>query len=77
MIDHDSNPFADCGVIICYGGAKPTDRHLAATVHRADDEIIEWLERRREQRRRGVATRLACSRRSAYRYLPWVGMRKT
>jgi hypothetical protein len=47
----------DCDVIICYGGAKPTDRHLTAAVHCVDDEIIEWLERRREQRRSGVATR--------------------
>jgi len=37
-----------CDVIICYGGTKPTNRHLAATVHCVDDEIIEWLERRRE-----------------------------
>jgi hypothetical protein len=41
----------DCDVIICRDGAKPTDRHAAATVHRVGDEIIEWRERRREQRR--------------------------
>ena len=45
-----SQPFADCDVIVCYGGAKPTDSHLASTVHCVDDEIIEWL-RRRERRR--------------------------
>jgi hypothetical protein len=52
----------DCDVIICYGGAKPTDRHLAATVHCVDDEIIEWLEQRREQRRGCVATLHQCRR---------------
>ncbi len=36
-------------VIICYGNAKPTDVHLASTVHCVDDEIIKWL-KRREQR---------------------------
>jgi hypothetical protein len=28
------------------GGAKLADKHLAATVHCVDDEIIGWLERR-------------------------------
>jgi hypothetical protein len=37
--------------VFCYGGAKPTDKHFAATVHCVDDEIIEWLERR--ERRKG------------------------
>ncbi len=43
---------ADCHVIVCYDAAKRTDKHLAATVHCVDDEIIEWL-KRREQRGRG------------------------
>jgi hypothetical protein len=32
MTDPDLNPFADCDFIVCYGGAKLFDRHLAATV---------------------------------------------
>jgi hypothetical protein len=32
---------ADCDVIACYGRAKLTDKHLAATVHCVDDEIID------------------------------------
>ena len=52
------NPAHDEGeVIICYGGAKPTDTHLASTVHCVDDEIIEWLERRERRRRRAAANR--------------------
>ena len=31
-------PIAD--VIVCYGGAKLADKHLTATVHCVDDEII-------------------------------------
>jgi hypothetical protein len=42
---------ADCDIIICGGGAKPTGNHLASTVHCVDEEIIGWL-RRRERRRR-------------------------
>jgi hypothetical protein len=41
---------ADCDVIVCYGAAKLTDKHLTATVHCVDDEIFEFLQRR-EQRR--------------------------
>jgi hypothetical protein len=63
MTDPDPNPFADCDIIVCYGGATLTDKHLAARVQCVDDEIIGWLQRR-EQRR------LACSWRSAYNYLP-------
>jgi hypothetical protein len=37
-----------------YGNAKPTDRHLASTIHTVDGEIFEWL-KRRERRRRGRA----------------------
>jgi hypothetical protein len=40
----------DGEIIICYGGAKPTDMHLASTVHCFDDAIIEWLERRERRR---------------------------
>jgi hypothetical protein len=35
----------------CGGGAKPTDTHLAVTIHCVDDEIIQWLQRR--ERRKG------------------------
>jgi hypothetical protein len=42
----DPNRFADCDVIVCYGGAKLTDEHLASTMHCVDDEIFEWLKRR-------------------------------
>jgi hypothetical protein len=39
---------ADCDVIRCYGGAMIHDKHLAATVHCVDDEIIgdraAWIE---------------------------------
>jgi hypothetical protein len=37
---------ADCDVIVCYGAAKLVDKHLAATMHCVDDEIIGWLKRR-------------------------------
>jgi hypothetical protein len=47
MTDPDPNPFADCDVIVCRGGAKLTAKHLASTIHCSDDEIIGWLERRR------------------------------
>jgi hypothetical protein len=50
MTDPDPNPFADCDVIVCRGGAKLTAEHLASTIHRSDDEIIGWLERRRRDR---------------------------
>jgi len=43
---------ADCDGIRCYGGAKPTDTHLASKIHCIDGEIVKWL-KRREQRRRG------------------------
>jgi hypothetical protein len=51
---------ADCDVIVCYGGAKPTDTHLASVIHCIDDEIIGWL-RRREQRRRRKQSPSHCS----------------
>lgn len=54
MTDPDPNPFADADVVVCYGGAKPTDKHLLSRVHCVDDEIIGWLERR-DRRRRGRA----------------------
>jgi hypothetical protein len=47
MTDPDPNPFADCDVIVCCGGAKLTAKHLASTIHCSDDEIIGWLGRRR------------------------------
>jgi len=51
MTDPDPNPFADCDVIVCYGGAKLADKHLPSTIHCVNEEIIRWL-KRREQRRR-------------------------
>src|SRR5258706_14736528 len=43
---------ADCDVVVCYDGAKLTDKHLAARVHCVDEEIIGWLKRREQRRRR-------------------------
>ena len=43
ITDPDPNPFADCDVVVCYGDAKLSDKHLASTIHCVDDEIIEWL----------------------------------
>src|SRR5438876_6765396 len=54
MTDPDPSPFANCHVIVCYGGAGLFDKHLASTIHCVDDEIIGWLQRR-EQRKRGRA----------------------
>jgi len=54
MTDPDPSPFANCHVIVCYGGAGLFDKHLASTIHCVDDEIIGWLQRR-EQRRRARA----------------------
>jgi hypothetical protein len=39
---------ADADVIACYGGAKPTDTHLASKIHCVDDEIIGWPKRREQ-----------------------------
>ena len=47
-------PFANCHVIVCFGGAGLFDKHLASTIHCVDDEVIGSL-RRREQRRRAGA----------------------
>jgi hypothetical protein len=30
---------ADCDAIVCYGGAKLTDKHLASKIHCVDDRI--------------------------------------
>jgi hypothetical protein len=35
----------DCDLIVCYGGAKLTDKHLASKIHCVDDGVIVWLER--------------------------------
>ena len=32
MTDPDSSPFANCRVIVCYGGAGLFDKHLASTI---------------------------------------------
>jgi hypothetical protein len=42
---HRSGYAADCDVVVCYGAAKLADKHLSATVHCVDDEIIGWLKR--------------------------------
>ena len=41
----------DCDLIVCYGGAKLTDKHLASKIHCVDDVIIGWLERRERRKR--------------------------
>jgi hypothetical protein len=71
---------ADCDVVVCYGGAKLTDKHLASTVHCVDDEIIGWLKRREQlvyrskwklsQRSSFVVLRSSEARRSACRSSP-------
>jgi hypothetical protein len=43
---HQSGYAADCDVVVCYGGAKLADKHLALNVHCVDEEILDWLERR-------------------------------
>lgn len=40
--------FGDDTVIVCYGGAKPTDLHLLSTIRAVDNEIFEFLKRRRK-----------------------------
>jgi hypothetical protein len=35
---------ADCDVIRCYGGAKPTDTHPFATAHCMDEDIHRVVE---------------------------------
>ena len=47
---HRSGYAADCDTVICGGGAKPTDLHLASKVVAIDEEIIEWLERREKRK---------------------------
>ena len=54
MADPDPGPFANCQIIVRYGGAGLFDKHLASTIHGVDDEIIGSLQRR-EQRRRARA----------------------
>jgi hypothetical protein len=55
MTDPDPSPlFADGCSVICGGGAKPTDEHLASIIHCVDEEIIEFLKRRE---RRVIARR--------------------
>jgi hypothetical protein len=46
---HRSATLPIVDLVVCYGGAKLTDQHLASKVHYVDDEIIGWL-KRREQR---------------------------
>ena len=41
-------------IVICYGGAQPTDIHLISVIHAVDEEIFEVL-KRRERRRRGLS----------------------
>ena len=54
MTDPDPSPFANCDVVVCYGGANLFDKHLASTIYCVDDEMIGWLQRS-EQRRRARA----------------------
>ena len=42
----------DNEIVICYGGAKPTDTYLMSRVVATDEEIIGWLERRERRRAR-------------------------
>ena len=51
---------ADANVIVCYGRAKLTDKHLASKIHCVTREIFAWLERC-EQRRRGKQPPSHCS----------------
>jgi hypothetical protein len=39
MTDTNSHRFNDCGVI-CFGGVKPTDTHLAVAIRRVKKVII-------------------------------------
>ncbi len=54
MTDPDSNQFGD-EVIVCCGGAKPEDKHLASKIHCIDDEIFDWLKRREKRRSANLA----------------------
>jgi hypothetical protein len=38
------------------GMATPADKHLAPTIHRIDDGIIEWLEKRERRKRNKSAS---------------------
>jgi hypothetical protein len=58
MTDPDPNPlFADGCTMICGGGAKPEDVHLASTIHCVDQEIIEWLKHRERRSKAKAALR--------------------
>jgi hypothetical protein len=54
MTDPDPGPFANCHVIVRYGGAGLFDKHLASTIHCVDDGIIGSLQRREQRRRAGA-----------------------
>jgi hypothetical protein len=45
MTDTNPHRFNDCRVI-CFGGVKPTDTHLAVAIHRVNQEIIGGWNRR-------------------------------
>jgi hypothetical protein len=47
MTDNDED---DGEIIICLGGAKLTDTHLASTIHCIDEEIFSWLEERNKMK---------------------------
>jgi hypothetical protein len=38
-------------VIVCYGGAKPTDTHLISTIRAVDEEIFKFLGRREARKK--------------------------
>jgi hypothetical protein len=67
MSDPDPDPFADCDIIVCYGGAKPTDKHLASTIRAVDNEIFEFLERRERRRQQRSS-----NRKSPFYAGPWL-----
>jgi hypothetical protein len=41
-------------LILCYGGAKPTNFHLDSIIHAVNEEIIEWLEQRERRHARNL-----------------------
>jgi hypothetical protein len=51
---------ADCDVIVCYGGAKLVDEHLASKIHYVDDEIIGWLLGRAQFSQKIKLRRVSC-----------------
>jgi hypothetical protein len=42
-------------IVICCGGAKPSDAHLASKIVAINEEIIEWLGYRERRKRDRLA----------------------